>query len=251
MSGVFLDYANYYDALYSDKDYQSEIEFIHSQITKFHPNAKKILDIGCGTGRHDLLLAKKGYEITGIDSSEQMIQIAKQKNLSKDCNFSLGDGRVLKLNEKFDVVISLFHVLSYQTSNDDLLNFLETATSHLNDGGICILDYWYGPAVLNIKPEKRTKTFQTNSISITRHANTTIDYISNVASVVFDIDVKDLNNQTYHKMHEIHPMRYLFSPEISLFAKIVGLKELHQAEWMKHDTKPSENSWAAYSVLKK
>jgi SAM-dependent methyltransferase len=251
MSDVFLDYAQYYDALYRNKDYKSEVDFITNLIRKFAPEAKTILNIGCGTGQHDVYLAEKGFLVTGVDRSEQMIEIARDKNKSQNCQFLVGDGVNLNLNQKFDVVISLFHVLSYQTSNEDTISFLKTANNNLKFNGISIIDYWYGPAVLNLKPEKRTKTFSTNDISVTRYANTTIDYVSNVATVGFDIEIKNNSLNTVQKLHEKHPMRYFFSPEIKLFAEIANLKQIHHAEWMKTDTQPSQNSWAVYSVFQK
>ncbi|MBY0518487.1 MAG: class I SAM-dependent methyltransferase [Bacteriovoracaceae bacterium] len=251
MSGVFLDYAKYYDALYKDKDYKGEAEFITHLIHKYAPNAKSILNIGCGTGQHDVFLAEKGFHITGVDRSEHMIEIAKHNNKSPHCKFLVGDGVQLDLAEEFDVVISLFHVLSYQTLNQDVIDFLKTAKHNLKVGGVCIIDYWYGPAVLSIKPEKRTKQFSTEEISVTRNASTTLDYAANVATVNFDIEIKNIADQKTSQLHEKHPMRYFFSPEIKLFAEVAGLQQIHHAAWMQKDVVPSDNSWAVYSILKK
>ena len=75
------------------------------------------MDIGCGTGRHDILLAEKGYDVTGVDMSEEMLTVAnarlsdlKSKNLN--VKFYQGDVRNIKLSAKFDTVISLFHVIN-------------------------------------------------------------------------------------------------------------------------------------------
>ena len=251
MSSVFLDYAKYYDLMYRDKDYQSESEFIISQIKKYAPNARNLLNLGCGTGKHDELLAQAGYEVTGVDLSSQMIAIAKKNNKSPKCTYVHGDARNLSLEKKFDVVLSLFHVLSYQTSNEDVLNFMRSAYKNLNDGGICIMDYWYGPAVLNLKPEKRKKTFDSEDMSVIRHSETDMNYVANVATVNFAINIQDKKNKTSHDLLDKHPMRYFFSPELLLFADISKLKQIHHAEWMKPETFPSETSWAAYSIFRK
>ncbi len=66
MTKVFENYSQYYDLLYQDKDYIAESEFIHSLIQKFANNAKTVLDLGCGTGRHDILLSQQGYDVTGV-----------------------------------------------------------------------------------------------------------------------------------------------------------------------------------------
>src|SRR3990172_5281821 len=74
---VFGKYSSYYNLLYKDEDYAGEVEYIHNLIQKHSPGAKSILDLGCGTGRHDLLLAEKGYSVTGVDQSEEMLAVAK------------------------------------------------------------------------------------------------------------------------------------------------------------------------------
>ncbi len=79
---TFGNYSRYYNLLYKDKDYKGEAGFIHDLIQKYLPDAQNILDLGCGTGRHDALLAKKGYAITGVDMSEEMLLIAHSQQLN-------------------------------------------------------------------------------------------------------------------------------------------------------------------------
>ena len=78
---AFGNYSRYYNLLYKDKDYKGEAGFIHDLIQKYSPGAKSILDLGCGTGRHDALLAEKGYVITGVDMSEEMLLIEKCQDI--------------------------------------------------------------------------------------------------------------------------------------------------------------------------
>ena len=74
---VFNAYARYYDLLYKDKDYRSEVNFVEARIREYAPSAKSLLDMGCGTGRHDIPLWEKGYAICGVDQSEQMLAMAR------------------------------------------------------------------------------------------------------------------------------------------------------------------------------
>ena len=60
------EYANTYDALYENKDYEKECDFIEAIFSKGSLNAKTVLDLGCGTGGHALVLAKRGYEVLGL-----------------------------------------------------------------------------------------------------------------------------------------------------------------------------------------
>jgi len=73
------DYAYAYDHLYHDKDYEKECDFIETIFQKFTSEVKTVLDLGCGTGGHALILSSRGYKVTGIDRSEDMLKIAKKR----------------------------------------------------------------------------------------------------------------------------------------------------------------------------
>jgi predicted TPR repeat methyltransferase len=140
---VFNKYSEYYDLIYEDKNYKKEVKYIDELIQKLHPGAKTILDIGCGTGIHANLLASLGYKVLGVDFSEQMIQIANSKKLIEYkenhdlLEFKTGDIRKIDLHDKFDVVVSLFHVISYLNSNQDLNDGLNTIYKHLKTRRSC------------------------------------------------------------------------------------------------------------------
>ena len=72
------DYSLLYDLIYSKKDYKAETNLISELIKKFLSSKVNILDIGCGTGQHTLELLKKGYKVTGVDLSNEMLKIAKK-----------------------------------------------------------------------------------------------------------------------------------------------------------------------------
>ncbi|MEO8446823.1 MAG: class I SAM-dependent methyltransferase, partial [bacterium] len=125
---VFGAYAKYYDLLYKDKNYNKEAAYIERIIKKFNPECKSILNLGCGTGKHDFIFADKGFDVTGIDLSKEMVQYANDSLLNRQSagrlKFLQGDIREISVNRKFDAVIALFHVMSYQNTNDDILKTL-------------------------------------------------------------------------------------------------------------------------------
>ena len=141
---VFGDYAYYYNAFYGDKNYKEEAATVNSLIKKYNSNCKSLLNLGCGTGRHDVELHKLGYKVHGIDLSSDMIEIAK-KNENSNLSFEVSDIRTYKSAEKYDAVISLFHVISYQNSNEDVISAFKVANDALKEkGNIFIFDAWYG-----------------------------------------------------------------------------------------------------------
>ena len=229
---VFGNYSRYYNLLYKDKDYKGEAGFIHELIQQYSPGTKSVLDLGCGTGRHDFLLAEKGYAITGVDMSEEMIEVARQttekagaaKGMSP--SFHNGDIRTFRMDKKFDVTISLFHVMSYQTTNEDFLSALETAKAHLAPGGIFVFDFWYGPAVLTDRPAVRVKKLEDDQIQMIRLAEPVVFANKNLVDVNYTVWIKDKNSSITEEIKETHHMRYWFLPEIEHLIKEAGFEML-------------------------
>jgi SAM-dependent methyltransferase len=132
----------------------------------------------------------------------------------------------LALNQKFDVVISLFHVMSYQNTNQDLIKALQVAKSHLIDGGIFIFDFWYGPAVLTDLPTTRVKRLQNDSIKVIRLAEPILYPEESVVNVYYDIFINNQNTKESLEKKELHKMRYFFDTELDLICDLIGLKVL-------------------------
>ena len=247
---VFSEYSHYYDLLYSDKDYVKEADYISDLISRFKIDAVSLLELGCGTGKHASILNSKGFKIHAIDLSKNMLDLAKEKFCADDLIFDEGDVRNYRINKKFDAVISLFHVASYQNSNQDLADFFNTANLHLKDGGIFIFDMWYGPAVLSQKPESRTKKLENKYLKIERNATPTIHYNENIVDVKYEILVTNKSDSSEKNIHEIHKMRYFFMPEIALFLEKSGFEIVNTEEWL---TKKSIgcDSWGVCVVARK
>ncbi len=244
---VFNAYADYYDLLYKDKDYSAEADYVDQLIKQRRPGAMSILNMGCGTGMHDFFFAEKGYHIIGVDRSEKNIKHARSKCHGKhsvpySLDFRKGDIRYLKLNQAFDAVISLFHVMSYQTTNADLSAAFASARSHITDNGVFIFDCWYGPAVLSDPPCVRVKTVENNDIRITRIAEPEILSNDNIVNVNYRIIIKDKQTEKIKELKETHRMRYLFTPEIKEFLNRAGFVLVESAEWMTGKS-PGLDTW--------
>lgn len=243
-------YSRYYDLLYADKDYKAEVDYILDLI--WEHTAKKpesILDMGCGTGKHAAFLAQEEIIVQGIDLSEKMIAIAKQ-NKSDYLGFKQADVRTFRMEHVFDVVISLFHVASYQTQNSDFENFLKTAWEHLKPSGLFIFDFWYGSAVLTDKPETRIKRLENEKFKITRLAEPKMDYSRNIVEVNYEIQIQEKSSYITEIISEQHTMRYWFLPEILYFAQKIGFKVLWANNWMT-EIGLDENTWYGLMVLEK
>lgn len=220
MSRVFDAYARYYDLLYRDKDYAAEAAYVAAHIRKSTPAARRILELGCGTGAHAEHLARLGYTVHGVDRSATMLAGAEERKVALPAevaarlSFSLGDVRSVRTGETCDAVISLFHVMSYQTTDADLDAAFETAAAHLQPGGVFLFDFWYGPAVLTQRPDTRVRRLSDDEIEVTRIAEPVMLPDENRVDVNYTVFVKQKATGAISEITETHAMRYLFLPEL-------------------------------------
>jgi len=250
---VFAGYSRYYDLLYRDKDYSAEALYISELIRTHAPDAASIMEIGCGTGAHAAELAGMGYSVAGVDMSPGMLEAAETRcrdlspDLQSKLSFTTGDARSVRLGQKFDAVISLFHVMSYQTSNADIAAAFETAETHLKPGGVFVFDCWYGPAVLRQWPAVTRKHLSDESTMIDRIAEPVIHPNTNVVDVNYTVTVTDRATGTTEELRETHHMRYLFSPEIEAALSVAGMTMIDSRAWMSEE-RPGFDSWGACFV---
>lgn len=249
------NYARCYNLIYQEKDYIGEVNYILSFLNKYHPNLESILELGSGTGSHALILAEKGYLVDGIDLSSEMLAVANERrrnlseNIAQRVNFIQGDVKKIRTQKKYDVVISLFHVMSYQVSNEDLHSAFETAKQHLKPGGILLFDCWYGPGVLSDLPTARIKRMEDEDICLIRIAEPVIFPHDNLVQVNYEFFIDDKKTSKQESFREIHKMRYLFQPEIKVFFEIHQLKFLECFKDLNSD-ELSLNSWSVYFIAK-
>jgi SAM-dependent methyltransferase len=250
----FNKYSVYYDILYKEKDYQGETDFVAKILNKYNPQIKTMVEFGSGTGKHAELFTKKNIEVFGVDLSQEMVNQANlRKTNSKTSSlmhFQVGDVRNANANVKADALISLFHVISYQTKNNDLEMMLKNAKAHLKTGGVLFFDFWYGPAVLKVLPEYRERTMENDSYRVFRKAKPTHHVNRNVVDVKFEVEIEDKKNGQKEYLEEVHPMRYLFLPELEYFLDKTGFSVLETGEWLKDNSAASSDSWGVYLIAR-
>jgi len=248
MNNFGKTYSKYYNLLYKDKNYQKEYSYI-SDLIKKHGNNNNILDIGCGTGKHLSYFKKDGYAVSGVDVSENMINEAR-KYLEQEEDLVCCRASEFRFKKKFDIIISLFHVMSYQTENDELEKVFQNVSEHLTDGGLFIFDFWYGPAVLTDPPVVKIKRLEDDEVKITRITESVMRYNDNIVDVNFEVVIEDKKTNITERLYETHEMRYLFLPEIELFTKNAGLKIVKSVKWMTCENLSSD-SWYGVIIIKK
>lgn len=126
--------ASIYDLKSTLERHDIVMECIDKLILKNIPEGAHIFDLGCGTGQVAQRLLKRGYKVTGLDSSEGMLNIAREN--APDAEFILDDARFFKLPSTFHTVISTDCVLNYFLSTEELHNTLQNVYDALLENGI-------------------------------------------------------------------------------------------------------------------
>jgi len=243
-------YAAQYDLLYHDKDYEAECDLLEEIFRRYGRGPiNTILDLGCGTGNHAILLARRGYRVTGVDLSADMLVHAKEKATGIQLReevarpiFIQGDVRNVDLGRQFDAVLMMFAVLGYQLTNEDVSAALRTVRRHLTSNGLFICDVWYGPAVLTIGPSERVKVIQTPDGKLIRTAAGTLDTYRHLCEVRYHL-WRLSGNQVVCETEESHRVRYFFPQEIALFLSEAQLRLVDMRAFGDLDGTPTENTW--------
>lgn len=248
---TFKDYAYYYNAFYRDKNYNAEATQINYLMKKYGTNISKIINFGCGTGKHDIELTRLGYQCTGIDVSSLMIDIARENALQEklSIDFGIEDIRRYEPQLQYDAVISLFHVMSYQTKNDDILSAFQSARKSLKSGGVLLFDVWYGPGVLSDKPSVRVKEIEDEENRLVRIAKPTMHEKENIVDVCYEILVIHKETGNTRVINEVHNMRYYFRPELELLLKCAGFELIDNLDCQTLG-KTSFDSWTSYFIAR-
>ncbi len=242
----FGDYAAYYDLLYADKDYDAEARYVLELLSgALGGPPAALLDLGCGTGAHARALAAHGVDVHGVDLSEGMIRLARERG-GDPAAFTLADCTAFDLGRTFDAVTALFHVASYQTETAALDAMLRRAAAHLRPGGALLFDFWYGPAVLTDPPVVRVKRMENEALRVLRTAEPQMHYQRDVVDVHYEVRIERKGAdaaQAPAVLRETHSMRYLFLPELLWLLDGAGFDALSDHHWMRPGKGLGPDSW--------
>jgi ubiquinone/menaquinone biosynthesis C-methylase UbiE len=142
---MFTKSAQYYDKIYSFKNYQAEAERLVA-ICREHLRSEgtRWLDVACGTGRH-LEYLRERYDVEGLDTSLELLAIACQRH--PNILFHQADMMAFDLGKTFDIVTCLFSSIGYVKTLENLSRALACMARHLTPGGIMVIEPWFTPSV--------------------------------------------------------------------------------------------------------
>lgn len=238
------DYSDLYDLMYKDKGYVAECDLIESRLAAYSPHSvSTILDLGCGTGGHVLELIKRGYRVTGVDRSSEMLRHARAKFGGDDVpRFVESSIQDLSLDENFDAAVMMFAVLGYQLTNEDALSALRATREHLKDGAVLLFDLWYGPAVIAIGPDERVVEIEVEGGRLVKSSAAALSLEDQIARVQMSLRYERAGTETRSAAEE-HAMRFFFPNEIDLLLRATGFEHVHTASFPDGDTPAGLDTW--------
>ncbi len=247
-------YALAYDLLNEGKPYQDEVDFVLKLYKLHNPVGElriSVLDLGCGSGMH-LNMFPSDTKKTGVDISESMLDVAKKRGTPNATYFQtkIGD---FQTESKFDLVYSLFHVMSYQTTEMDLNRSLVTIRNSLSDNGLAVFDFWHRAAWDQDPPVTRMTVKKNSLVEVKRVSSPIVDRASGLVTIDMDIFVHQtkMNDHAYEHFSEHHEMRAYTLQELSYAARLQGLEIVGSGPWMTNQRPLSASDWYGWLALKK
>lgn len=197
-----------YEKLYANRDEAEAKQLVELLVDELELNTcSKILDLGCGRGRHSINLNRKGYTVKGIDLSEQAIATAREKAEKlglENISFEVRDMRD-PLPETFDAILNLFTTFGYFESDEENVKVLDSVEAMLRPGGVFVLDYLNAKKVKESYRESDSGKFQDIEYYVRRYIKNDCIY----KDIVFEGE--RVNGQRRYservKLYELHWFR--------------------------------------------
>ena len=250
---VFEGYAQFYDVFYKQKDYQKECAYLQN-IFKKHcaVQPKTVLDLGCGTGSHAIDLIKKGYCVTGVDASSEMLKTAREKvkELELKADFRKAKLQSFKFDKKFDAIICMFSVIDYVTAEKDLKATLRNVAKHMKKNSVFVFDFWNQTAVDGYYTPKKSRTYRFNGSTLERASTTKLYPKKQLCEVNYVCTVKK-NDRIVAKDKETHVLRYFGIEQMKKYLLDAGLVVIDEHSFLNLNGKVRKNTWDVTFVAKK
>lgn len=245
----YSDFAFIYDELMNDVDYNGWIKYIEEIIEKENVKVQNILELACGTGNLTIPLTKKNYDIAGIDISDQMLNVAREKAEKEGVELVLLQQDIAELDfdvTNLDCILCACDGFNYITYDDDLENVFAKSHELLKDGGVFIFD---------ISSHYKLSTILGNNMhgenrdDISYLWQNYFDDEQNLIEMELAFFVKDANGK-FDKFEEVHQQRAYTEDEIIESLQISGFTDIKVYGDFTFE-KPKKDSERIFFVCKK
>jgi len=241
--------ADCYDAWELDQFSSKMIPYLENILKKVHFSGSRVLDLACGTGTVAIEFARLGYQVTGVDSSREMIRAARQKlqNTGLLVSFMNKDIRKIEKKERFDLATCFFDSINHLLDKSDLLIAFQNTAKALREKGLFIFDVNTIYGLYKVWGGSRSFVRETNgSYSVWQSS---YDADSRLAAVKITL-FRDVGENTYQKnIVEIAERGY----SLREYRNMLNAAGLSVVKTYKYPTleKPNRNTTRALFVCRK
>lgn len=217
----------FYHILYKDRDHKEAETFMHNLTNYLNiPKGGKILDLACGKGRHALYLNSIGYDVTGVDLSENSIKFAKQFE-NETLHFEVHD-MCEPYKQKFDAVFNLFTSFGYFENDNSNLRTIKAIKEDLKEVGFGVIDFMNSDHVIkNLVPEE-TKVIEGIEFDLKRYVKNGYIY----KDISFNHEGTDYNYQERVRAFNLSDFESLFKKAGVFLLDIFGDYKLRKFDGM-------------------
>ncbi|HEV8595686.1 MAG TPA: class I SAM-dependent methyltransferase [Thermoplasmata archaeon] len=219
-------FAKYYDEIYHGLvSYDGDCDYLESLFRTFaNRRPTSILDLGCGTGNHALELARRDYEVTGLDLSASQLRVArgKARGSRAPVRFVRGDMARFDLHRRFDAGISMFGGFGYMLTDRQLASHFASVRRHLVPGGIYAFEFWHLPAAID---RHQGWVYRDRPHEIIRLDESRVDRHRSRLTMSLRFFVLD-RNRVVDRFQEVHTVRLYTVPEMRTILARAGFRLL-------------------------
>lgn len=247
-------FAYTYDRLMNSMPYEDWLRFVKASFERFGMKPSTIVDLGCGTGNLTIPLALEGYQLTGIDLSEDMLAVAEQKTGEYKTQLRGGaihwiqqDLREWDLGEQVDVALSICDSLNYLLEEEDIVDAFRQTYKGLKPGGLFLFDV-HTPEQLFAYAE--SQPFFLNEDDVAYIWTSELDEERVQIEHDLTIFVKDSAADTFRRIDETHQQRAYSVQWLKEMLLAVGFTEVHLAADFTWE-QPTSMTERAFFIAKK
>ena len=140
---AYTSFAEVYDTFMDNVPYQEWADYLEERLKEYGIEDGLVMELGCGTGSMTQILSEKGYDMIGIDNSEDMLELAQEKKekTGRDILYLLQDMREFELYGTVRAVVSVCDCVNYVTEEEDLAEVFRLVNNYLDPDGVFLFDF--------------------------------------------------------------------------------------------------------------
>ena len=247
----YTEFAYLYDTFMEDVPYDKWADLLSCLIKQYGENTRTVLDLGCGTGALTLKLSEMGFDVTGVDNSQDMLSVADSKAFEndKDILFINQDMRTLDLIEKQDCIVSVCDCINYLVLDEDVLDTFGSVKNCLNRDGLFIFDFNTVYKYETVIGDTTIAENREDCSFIWENFYSPDDHI-NEYDVTFFKKVSDEEDGLFKRFEETHIQRAYTLEEMKLFILKAGFRFITAID-EETGKEPTDRSERIYMVCRK